>query len=169
MPNSLRGRVRALAFSLFPAYFGTGARITYASADWREVRVKLPLSWRSRNYVGTIFGGSMYGAVDPIYMVMLIKNLGAEYTVWDKSATIRFRRPGKSTLTAHFALDAAELDTIRELTASGAPIDRVYSVDLLDRQGKICATIEKTIYIRRRAAEKPTRERSNPQPAAVTP
>jgi hypothetical protein len=34
---------------------------------WRsEVRVRVPLGWRTRNYVGTIFGGSMYGAVDPL-------------------------------------------------------------------------------------------------------
>src|SRR2546422_8429965 len=58
-------------------------------------RSRLPLSWRTRNYVGTIFGGSMYGAVDPVYMVMLIKLLGPGYTVWDKAAAIRFRRPGR--------------------------------------------------------------------------
>jgi hypothetical protein len=36
-------------------------------------------SWRTRNYVGTIFGGSMYSAVDPIYMVMLTRRLGKDY------------------------------------------------------------------------------------------
>jgi len=34
------------------------------------------------NYVGTIFGGSMYAAVDPVYMLMLIMNLGKDYIVW---------------------------------------------------------------------------------------
>ena len=34
-------------------------------------------------------------AVDPIYMLMLLKILGPEYIVWDKSANIRFRKPGK--------------------------------------------------------------------------
>lgn len=43
-----------------------------------EVRIRLPLSRRTRNYVGTIFGGSLYGALDPIYMIMLIKALGPE-------------------------------------------------------------------------------------------
>ncbi len=169
MPNSLPGRVRALAFSLFPAYFGTGARLTRVSPDWREVHVELPLSWRSRNYVGTIFGGSRYGAVDPIDMVMLIKNLGAEYTIWDRSATIRFRRPGTGTLTATFTLDAAELDTIRDLTATGTSIDRVYTVDLLDRQCQICATIEKTIYIRRRASDQAARQQTDRRQATGTP
>jgi hypothetical protein len=52
-------------FNFFPAFRGTGARITYIAGDYREMRVELPLNWRTRNYVGTIFGGSLYGAVDP--------------------------------------------------------------------------------------------------------
>jgi hypothetical protein len=44
----------------------------------------MPLSWRTRNYVGTIFGGSMNSAVDPIYMVILIRRLGKDEVVWDK-------------------------------------------------------------------------------------
>ncbi len=136
-------------FNLFPAYRGTGARITYIAADFREVRVRLPLSWRTRNYVGTIFGGSLYGAVDPIYMIMLIKILGPGYVVWDKSATIRFLRPGRRTLFARFVLDEEEIQTIRRLAAEKPSTDRVYSVDLADKKGVVHASIEKTIYIRR--------------------
>ena len=66
---------------MFPAYRGTGGRVTYIADDFHEIKVKIPLSWRSRNYVGTIYGGSMYGAIDPIYMLMLIKILGPEYVV----------------------------------------------------------------------------------------
>src|SRR5215475_5393241 len=96
-------------FNLFPAYRGTGGRVTYIAADFREVRVKLPLSWRTRNYVGTIFGGSLYGAVDPVYMIMLIRILGPGWTVWDKAATIHFRRPGRETLFARFVLGDEEI------------------------------------------------------------
>jgi len=134
-------------FNLFPAFRGTGARVTYIAGDFREARVKLPLSWRTRNYVGTIFGGSLYGAVDPMYMILLIKVLGPGYTVWDKAATIRFKRPGRSTLFARFVLPDEEIETIRRLVQAG-PIDRVYSVDLADAEGVVHATVEKTIYIR---------------------
>jgi acyl-coenzyme A thioesterase PaaI-like protein len=136
-------------FNLFPAYRGTGARVTYIAADWREVRVRLPLSWRTRNYVGTIFGGSLYGAVDPIYMIMLIRILGPGYTVWDKAATIRFRKPGRSTLFARFVLEEAEIGEIRRLLEAGSPIDRVYAVDLADAAGLVHASVEKTIHVRK--------------------
>lgn len=119
------------------------------SSDYREVRVRLPLSWRTRNYVGTIFGGSLYGAVDPIYMIMLIKILGKGYTVWDKAATIRFRRPGRDTLYARFLLEAQEIQTIRELAEGNPSIDRVYRVDLADAKGVVHASVDKTIYIKK--------------------
>ena len=124
--------------------------MTYIADDFREVRVRLPLSWRTRNLVGTIFGGSLYGAVDPIYMIMLIRVLGREFIVWDKAADIRFRKPGRSTLFATFTIDESELNAIREATAAGNPIDRLYTVDLADRDGVVHATINKTIYIRRK-------------------
>lgn len=137
-------------FNLFPAYRGTGARVTHVARDWREVRVQLPLNWRTRNYVGTIYGGSLYAAVDPFYMLMLIFNLGPEYVVWDKAAKIVFKKPGRATLYAGFRLDAAELEEIRKRTQGGQPVDRVYRVELADRAGTVHAVVEKTVYVRRR-------------------
>jgi len=129
---------------------GTGARITYIASDWREVRLEIPLSRRTRNYVGTIYGGSMYGAVDPIYMVMLIRLLGPEYIVWDKRASIAFKRPGRSTLYAQFHIVEEETQTIRAALQSSRSVDRTYTIDLVDGSGAVHATIEKIIYIRRK-------------------
>jgi acyl-coenzyme A thioesterase PaaI-like protein len=162
MPESARTRMLRWGFNLFPAYWATGARIQYIARDFREIRVRLPLSLRTRNYVGTIFGGSMYAAVDPVYMLMLIHTLGPEYVVWDKSASIRFRRPGRSTLFARFALDEAELEAIRAATAGGEPTDRVYRVELVDAAGVVHAEVEKTVYVRRRDAMPRERAASAP-------
>jgi hypothetical protein len=148
MPESFATRRMRWWFNFFPAYRRTGARVTYIASDFREVRVKLPLSWRTRNYVGTIFGGSLYGAVDPVYMIMLIRILGRGYTVLDKAATIRFRRPGRDTLFARFVLSDEEIATIRQL-AEGSKMDRIYTVELADAAGVVHATVEKTIHIRK--------------------
>ena len=149
MPESLQTRILRWRFNFLPAYRGTGARVTYIAADLREVRIKLPLSWRTKNYVGTIYGGSMYGAVDPFYMIMLIRTLGSGYVVWDKAATIRFRKPGRTTLYATFRIDDAELDAIRTAAAAGAPIDRYYNIDLVDSEGTVHASVEKVVYVKK--------------------
>ena len=153
----MNARLLRWKFNLFPAYRGTGARVAYIADDFREVRVRLPLSWRTRNAVGTIFGGSLYGAVDPIYMIMLIQLLGRDYVVWDKAATIRFRKPGRTTLTATFRIDDAELEAIRAATAGGEAIDRLYRVELVDAEGTVHAEVEKVIYIRRRVSSRAQR------------
>ena len=150
MPESLRTSLERWGFNRFPAFRGTGARITYIADDHREVRIELTLSWRTRNYVGTIFGGSMYGAIDGIHIVMLMKNLGPGYQVWDKAASIRFRKPGRTTLYAHVDLAPEELDAIRTALQTGNAVDRTYRVELSDRCGTVHAEIEKVVHIRRR-------------------
>jgi len=152
MPESWNTRVSRWGFNWFPAYRGTGARVEYIASDWREVRIRLPLSWRTRNYVGTIFGGSLYGAVDPIYMILLIKLLGPAYEVWDKAATIRFRRPGRETLRATFRLDEAELDSIRDIVGRDGRTERTFTVDLVNAAGEAVASCEKVVSIRQRKA-----------------
>jgi acyl-coenzyme A thioesterase PaaI-like protein len=137
-------------FNFFPVYRRTGARITYISADWHEVHIRLPLNWKTKNYVGTIFGGSMYAAVDPLYMVMFIKLLGPEYIVWDKAASIQFKNPGRSTLRAKYRIEDQELDAIREELKTKAKIDHVYRVELRDKDNSLCAVVEKTIHFRKK-------------------
>jgi len=145
--ESLRTRLFRWAFNVWPCFRGTGARVAFIASDWSEVRVRLPLSWRTRNYVGTIFGGSLYAGVDPFYMLMLIHRLGPDYVVWDKAASIRFRKPGRSTLFATFRVDEAELAEIRHLLQEQPKVDRTYPVELRDAQGVVHAEVQKVIHI----------------------
>lgn len=151
MPESFRTRLKRWGFNWFPAYRGTGARITYIADDFSEVRVRLPLSWRTRNYVGTIYGGSMYGAVDPLYMVMLIHLLGPGYVVWDKSASIRFLKPGRTTLFARFLIPPEEVRAIAAALETEHSVDRTYAVELVDQEGVPHARVEKVLYVRKKA------------------
>jgi hypothetical protein len=65
---------------------------------------------------------------------MLIKNLGSSCVVWDKSATIRFKKPGRSTLHAACKLEQEEINLIQE-ELSHRDFDRVYNIDLTDDEG----------------------------------
>ncbi len=156
MPESWRTWLARWWFNYFPAFRGTGGRITYIAGDWSEIHVRVPLSWRTRNYVGTIYGGSMYGAVDPIHMIMLIKQLGPEYVVWDKAATIRFRRPGRSTLHARFILAASTVGEIRAELARVEKLERTFVVELKGADGTVHAVVEKVLHVRRDDAKPPS-------------
>ena len=150
MPESFKSRRFRWFWNFFPAYRGTGGRVMYIADDFHEIRVKLPLSWRTRNYVGTIYGGSIYASVDPIYMLMLMHILGPDYIVWDKAAKIRFKKPGKETLYAGFHLPADEITEIKRLAETERSVDRIYIVELKDVGGVVHAVIEKTLYIKKK-------------------
>lgn len=153
LPAAISNKFRCWSFYAFHCYRGTGGRLKYIAQDWSEVRLELPLSWRTRNYVGTIFGGSIYAAVDPIYMLMLIQRLGPEFIVWDKAASVEFKKPGRETLHARFVVGDDELAAIRAALTRQRSVDRNYVVELMDGSGAVCARVEKLIYIRRREQE----------------
>jgi hypothetical protein len=150
MPESFASRRLRWLFNLVPAYRGTGGKVTYIAADWREVRMELPLSLRTRNYVGTIFGGSLYASVDPFYMIMLIRILGPDYVVWDKAASIRFRRPGHQRLYGTCRITDDDLQAIRDGLQTSRSVDHVFRVDLQSADGTVHASIDKTIYVARK-------------------
>ncbi|WP_224332731.1 DUF4442 domain-containing protein [Haloprofundus halobius] len=149
MSESLRTRLARLGFNLHPTYRSTGGRVRYVAADWSRVQVELPLTWRTKNVYGTMFGGSMYAAVDPVYVIMLNQRLGDGFTVWDRAAEIEFKRPGDRTLYADFRLPDEEIETIRERIDPGESTDREYDVRLFDEEGTVYAEVSKTLYVGR--------------------
>ena len=135
-------------FNFSPAYRGSGARVMSISPDFQEIRIKLKLSWKTKNHLGMIWGGSLYSALDPMYGVMLHKILGKNFHVVDKAATIHFQKPGLKHLYAHFKIDKAEIDSIKNQLKSSFKLDRVYSISLKDKEDVVYAYCEKTVHIR---------------------
>lgn len=140
-------------FNWYPAFRRTGARVEYIAEDYLELRVRIPLNRATRNLHGTIYGGTMYAAVDPLHAVLLARQLGPDFQVWMKAARIEFRRPGRSDLLAIARVSREELAEIRSALASEPKVDRDFSVALTDLAGsEISAHVTTTVHIRRRAA-----------------
>lgn len=99
-------------FNLSPMYRRSTARIIHISDDLKTVKIKISLSYKNKNYVGSIFGGSLFSAVDPIPMIQLMYILEEKYIVWDKSAQIRFKRPARENVYATFEFSDAEIQEI---------------------------------------------------------
>lgn len=151
MAESFRTRSMRWRFNWFPSYRGSGARITYIDATLREVRLRLPLNRRTRNLNGTIYGGSIYSAVDPIHAVMLVQLLGpSDYVAWTKEAVIRFKRQARTDLTARFVLERDEVEAVREEVTREGKVERRYPVELYDADGQVCAACEILVHIHSR-------------------
>lgn len=143
-PNTFRRML-----NLYPPYFFTGTRVHFIAPDWKKIIVKLHRTFLTNNYVGTIFGGSLYAATDPFYMFMLIKILGIEnYIVWDQAAEIYFKKPGRSTVTYTFILTDEQIEAVKKEVAEKGTIRPQFEVQGLDEEGEVCTIVKKTIYIR---------------------
>lgn len=134
-------------FNFSPMYRRSTGRIRQVSRDLLKVEVEIPLSYKNRNYVGAIFGGSMLSATDPIYMIQLMHILGDQYVVWDKSATIKYRRPARENINATFEFSEDEILTIKNQVSEQNEIDLVKKLNILNTRDEVVAQLEKTIYI----------------------
>jgi hypothetical protein len=110
----------------------------------------MKLRFWNRNYVGTHYGGSLYSMTDPFYMLMLMDNLGPGYIVWDKAATIRFRKPGKGIVKAEFRLTGAQLDEIRAKLATQDKYEPTFVVQVKDETGDVVAEVQKVLHVRKK-------------------
>jgi hypothetical protein len=136
--------------NLWPPLLGAGIRIQHIAPDMRAVDVEMKLRFWNANYVGTHFGGSLFAMTDPFYMLMLMANLGRDYIVWDKAATIRYRKPGKGTVRAEFRLSDSQIDDIREKLKTLPKYEPVFSVEVKDQAGVVIAAVEKVIHVRKK-------------------
>lgn len=126
-----------------------------------KVRIKIPINYKNRNYVNSIFGGSMFSSVDPIPMVQLINILGDDYVVWDKSAEVFFRRPARETLYADFIYTLDEVKAIKKQVDEEKEITLVKTTKLQGKdRNKVYCEVKKTIYVADKSFYKDKRSKS---------
>jgi hypothetical protein len=135
--------------NLYPPFLGAGIRVRRGS-DGRRFDVRMKRTVLNRDYVGTHFGGSLYAMCDPFFMLILIAALGPEYVVWDKEATIRFRRPGRGTVHATFHIPRDRIEEIRRAADAGGKVEPVFNAEVVGDDGAVVVEVEKVLHVRRR-------------------
>ena len=143
-----------LRLNFFPAFARSGGRVTFISNDFKTIKIELPLNYKTKNISGTMYGGSMYSAIDPIYAIIFILLLKNKFTIWDKSAIIDFKKPGRGLLKAEFHVRDEELKEVLDELKTNYSIRKVFLVDLIDEQNHIVASFEKTLYFANKKKEK---------------
>lgn len=154
MKFSARSLVRGMHW--WSPFRGAGIRLRRMSDDFREGEAELRLGWFNRNAFGAHFGGSLFAMTDPFYMLMLVHNLGPEYYVWDKSASIEYVAPARGTVTARFSLNEERLAQIRAQAAGGDKVLPEFVTEVLDAQGAMVARVHRTLYVRLKPRHRPS-------------
>lgn len=129
-------------------YRRSTGRIIHVTEDLLNIRVKLKISYKNRNYMNSMFGGSLFSAVDPIPMIQLFNIIGNDYVVWDKSAEIFFKRPVKQDVYADFNYTQKEIEDIKKRVANENEITIVKKTAITNKDSStIFCEVDKTIYI----------------------
>jgi hypothetical protein len=133
--------------SLWPPLLGAGIRVKHIAADMKAVDIEMKLRFWNANHVGTHFGGSLFAMTDPFYMLMVMANLGRNHIVWDKAASIRYRKPGRGVVRAEVRLTGAQLDDIREKLNTLPKLCACVFRGRERRAGNVIAEVEKVLHV----------------------
>jgi len=135
--------------NLWPPFLGASIRVKHIAPDMKAVDVEMKLRWWNANYVGTHFGGSLFAMTDAFDMLMLLHHRVESYIVWDKAATIRYRKPGRGTVRVEFRLTDGQVQDIREKLKTLPKYEPVFIVQVKDDAGVLIAEVEKRLYVRK--------------------
>lgn len=136
--------------NFYPPFLGAGIRVKQLDEKGENLVVSMNLHFFNQNFVGTHFGGSLYAMCDPFFMIILMRMLGRNYLVWDKSAHIEYLRPGKGEVHAHFFIADEKKREIKaevELKGRAHPLFEVF---VLDQSGEKIARIEKKLWVKKK-------------------
>lgn len=130
-------------------------RIWIRSIDtgFRGADVKINRSLMTLNFGKAIFGGTIYTATDPFYAMLfgqLLKHKEYHISVWLKSASIQFLRPGRTDLYYRITITDEMINEVeKELNNKGVFV-KSYIIEIYSKTGDLYAIAKNEIYIRKK-------------------
>jgi len=146
---SLKKNIKLI--SIYAPYLGAGISVSKTNADFTRIEVEMKMRWYNRNIVGTHFGGSLYSMCDPFYMFILMENLGKDYIVWDKAASIQFKKPGLGKVMATFEITQERIAEIKAYVDTNVKGDFTFNANVVNEKNEIVASVEKVVYVRKKS------------------
>jgi acyl-coenzyme A thioesterase PaaI-like protein len=140
--------------NFWPPFIGAGIKVKKINEQRTRFDVSMRLTSRNKNIFGTQFGGTLYAMTDPFYAFILFLNLGEDYIVWDKSASIDFVSPGRSRVNAVIEITEEEIKRIKEEVDKIGKNTYHFSTNVVDKDLNIVAKVNKEIYVRYKKFEK---------------
>ncbi len=148
-------KTRFRLINFYPPFIGAGIRMVGMDKASTTIKVEMKLRWWNKNVFGTQFGGALYMMCDPFFVAILMNNLGRDYIVWDKAASIQFLKPGRSKVTAVFHIPPDEIARVKAETDARGKYEPEYDVDVVDEAGVVVARVHKVLYVRRKDTKRP--------------
>ena len=135
----------------YPPYIGAGIKLKKVNQDKTRMEVELRKTWFNKNLFGTHFGGSLYSMCDPFYVFIVHNYLGRGYVVWDKSAEIKFIKPGNGKVRAIFEISKEKLLQLKGEVDSTGKHTVIFETVITNESDELVAKVRKEIYMRKKS------------------
>ena len=135
----------------YPPYIGAGIKLKKVNQDKTRMEVELRKTRFNKNLFGTHFGGSLYAMCDPFYVFIVHNYLGRGYVVWDKSAEIKFIKPGTGKVSAVFEISQEKLLQLKEEVDSAGKHTVFFETVIKNESDQLVAKVRKEIYMRKKS------------------
>jgi acyl-coenzyme A thioesterase PaaI-like protein len=136
----------------YPPFFFQRIWVKKIYPDFQQMDIKISKSILNRNLNGTIFGGTIFSAVDPVHTLLLdqiFKRKNIKRTVtWLKSAKISYLKPAAKHLVFTVKIDEQDVQQALEEVTKFGKVVREFEIYIYDQTGVLCARSTNEIYIR---------------------
>jgi hypothetical protein len=137
--------------NLYPPMLFNGVRVLYISKDFTSLKLRIRRTLFTRNHSGSIFGGSLFSAVDPFYALMFWQIFQQEEincSTWLKSAEIKYLKPANKKLYASLFISEEEKKQALLTIKSQGRFDAHYTIYLVDKEGFKYVEIKQLITLK---------------------
>ena len=146
-PSSLKWVLRT-----YPPFLFQRIWVKKIHDGFKGAEVKIYKSFLNINSNKTVFGGTIFSALDPMHSILLdqlFKHRGLKKTVaWLKSAKIDYLKPGTTDLTYRIQFQESEVEEAFSTIKERGKVIKTFTTEVFDKNGVKCAVCQNEIYIR---------------------
>lgn len=133
----------------YPPWWMMRIKVLDMSDSWRRVRIRLPLTWISKNMGNSMFGGFQASLADPIAPLACAR-VFAGYHVWTRHLSVDFKRPGSTDLELRFDFPKDKEEEIKEQLATKGRSTPSFTYGLYTTDNKLCTEVTCVVAIRQK-------------------
>lgn len=139
------------ALELYPPFLFMGVKIDHISKDFRNLVASMPTRWYSVNFHGSLFGGNMCSASDPLPALMCARIFDG-VDVWTKANSVEFNKPAKGRIEMRIEISDSDVITIQNQLDSQGKAIHAFEFSYWDKSGNEIAKVKNTVYLKKMIA-----------------
>ena len=126
-------------------------KIIHISDDFKQIDVRLKLSFWNRNPGKALWGGAIFSAADSFFPIILKQNAllsGIETDFFTKSTNVSYLKPSKTDLMFNFNVSDDEVSSMIDILNRDGKNQEWHTVYGIDKHGDKCVKVKIQPYLR---------------------